>query len=154
LFLTVARLIPRKGIDTVLRALATVVLSVPRVAYCIVGEGPEEARLKTLVNDYGLTPHVIFAGALEFGALAAAYRAADVFVMTPRESGHSVEGFGIVYLEAGAFGLPVIGSRSGGVPDAIIDGETGLLVEPDDAEGLARILVRLLTDRALATRLG
>lgn len=154
LLLTVARLVPRKGVDTVLRALPSVLRKVPQLAYCIVGEGPALPGLRQLATDLGLGEHVHFAGGLDLAELAAAYRDADVFVMTPREEGHSVEGFGLVYLEAGAFGVPVVGSRSGGVPDAIVDGETGVLVEPDDVEGLSDALVRLFSDVSLRKQLG
>ena len=82
------------------------------------------------------------------------YQACDVFVMPSRQEGTDVEGLGMVYLEAGLRGKPVIGGRSGGIPDAVRDGETGFLVDPSDPEDLARALGRLLSDEGLRRRMG
>jgi glycosyltransferase involved in cell wall biosynthesis len=82
------------------------------------------------------------------------YREADVFLLAPEQIGLAFEGFGLVYLEAGAFGLPVVATRSGGVPDAVRHEETGLLAAPGRSDELAACLLRVLEDQALATRLG
>jgi phosphatidylinositol alpha-1,6-mannosyltransferase len=99
---------------------------------------------------------VIFAGRAPAEDLPDIYALADVFVMLSREQLETcdVEGFGLVFLEASACAKPVIGGRSGGIPDAIVDGVTGLLVNPHDPEDIANALARLLMHRDLATRLG
>lgn len=152
--LTVGRLVPRKGIDTTLRALPSVLDAVPDLTYLVVGTGPDRARLEALARDLGVREHVRFAGEVAFDALPHYYNAADLFVMPSREDPPDVEGFGIVFLEAGACGLPVVGARSGGIPDAVHEGETGLLVPPADPTALSETLARVLTTPDLAARLG
>lgn len=152
--LTVCRLVPRKGVDLVIRALPRVIETVPEVVYLIVGAGPDEDRLRALVQDRGVGDSVRFLGKIDQDALPEHYNAADLFVMPARFDTPHVEGFGIVYLEANACGLPVIGGRSGGVPDAVLENETGLLVDPDDPAGLADAMIDLLTQPELAERFG
>ncbi len=154
LLLTVGRLVPRKGIDTVLRALSSVVEARPDVAYVVAGTGPDRARLEHLTAELGLREHVYFRGRVSHDALPDYYSAANVFVMPAREDPPDVEGFGLVFLEANACGTPVIGARVGGVPDAIQHEDTGLLVPPDDPAATAQALTRLLTTPDLAQRLG
>ncbi len=154
--LTVGRLIERKGHDTVIRALDRIRRSVGPVKYLIVGEGPDEARLRRLARDLGCESDVIFAGSVREEALPSFYAACDVFVMPSRSLAgrDGVEGFGIVFLEAGACGKPVIGGRSGGVADAVINGVTGYLVDPLDVGEVSGTITRLLVDRAEAVRMG
>ena len=152
LILTLCRLVRRKGIDTVLRALPEVAKAVPDVRYLVAGNGPDRERLDQVVREVDMYRRVKFLGRVE--DVAACMSAADVFAMPARSDPPDVEGFGLVFLEANACGRPVIGARAGGVPDAIIPGETGLLVEPDDPKGLAAALIELLQDRDLANRLG
>ncbi len=152
--LTLSRLVPRKGIDTVLRALPEVAAEVPDVCYLVGGSGPDRPRLEMLVRELGLTDRVRFLGKIPDEQLLQYYNLCDVFVLPSRQDPPHVEGFGIVFLEAGACGKPVVGARAGGIPDAVRAGETGLLVEPDDAQELAQALLRLLQDADLAARLG
>jgi phosphatidylinositol alpha-1,6-mannosyltransferase len=152
LVLTLCRLVPRKGIDTVLRALPAVARAVPNVHYVVAGNGPDRERLDTIVREVDMYRRVTFLGRVD--DVPACMSAADVFAMPARSEPPDVEGFGLVFLEANACGRPVVGARAGGVPDAIVPGETGLLVEPDDPEGLAEAIIELLQDPALATRLG
>lgn len=151
---TLSRLVPRKGIDTVLEALPTIVRAVPTVRYVVAGGGPDRARLKGLAERLGVMPWVQFLGLVPDEEVAPLLHMADVFVMPAREERPDVEGFGLVFLEANACGTPVIGSTSGGIPDAVIDGETGLLVPPAAPGPLAEAAVRLLTDAELCRRLG
>jgi phosphatidylinositol alpha-1,6-mannosyltransferase len=145
LLLTVGRLQRRKGHDLVLRALAQVAVERPKVQYVIVGEGDERAVLERMVRELHLDERVTFVGEVSYDDLPRYYAAADVFVHPNRVDGADVEGFGIVFLEAAAAGLPTIGGATGGVPEAMADGETGFLVSGTDAgELLARI--RLLCD--------
>ena len=154
--LTVGNLVDRKGHDTTIRALAKLLPSIPDVTYLIVGDGPYRASLEALTSELNVQEHVIFAGRQADTDLAELYAICDLFVMPSREqlAAKDVEGFGIVYLEAAACAKPVIGGRSGGVPEAVVDGVTGLLVDPLDVEELCDAMRRLLTDHSLASRLG
>lgn len=152
--LTLGRLTPRKGHDTVLRALPEILRWVPETVYLVAGTGEDRPRLEALAGELGVTDRVVFAGRVPEAEKAAYYRTADVFVLLSRREGFWVEGFGLVFLEAGAWERPVVGGRHGGVPEAVVDGETGLLVDPLDAGEAARAIVRLLTHPELARRLG
>ena len=144
--LCVAHLYPRKDVATLLAAVARM-RHPARVR--IAGDGPERARLTEAVERLGLASRATLLGHLPFAALAGEYRSADVFCVPSRQ-----EGFGIVFVEAMAAGLPVAAARAGAVPEVVADGETGLLVEPGDAGGLAAVLDRLIADPALRRRLG
>jgi len=161
ILLTVARLDERKGHATMIRALPQVLERVPDVRYVIVGTGREEERLRRLVAELRMEDRVTFAGRVPDADLPHYYNLCDVFVLPNRvttDSGPQLrgdyEGFGIVFLEANACGKPVIGGRSGGATEAVEDGRSGLLVEPDNADELADAAGRLLTDADLARRLG
>ncbi len=152
--LSAGRMVPKKGFDTTLRTLKLVQNEIPDVLFLLAGSGPESSSLKQLARDLNLESHVRFLGNLSQDQLRRYYTLADVFMMVGREVPNDVEGFGLVYLEANACGTPVIGARAGGVPDAIQDGETGLLVPPEDPAAAAEALTRLLTNPELAQRLG
>lgn len=154
--LTVGRLVERKGHDIVLRSLPQIIQQNPDVHYLIVGQGPYENTLKSLVSTMGLDSYVTFAGFVPDNELSAYYQIANVFVMISRdipEKGDT-EGFGIVYLEANQFKLPVVAGRTGGVEDAVVDGKTGLLVDPNSCEQVASAISTLLGNQALAQQLG
>ncbi|MEM1033087.1 MAG: glycosyltransferase family 4 protein [Myxococcota bacterium] len=150
--LTVARLVRRKGVDTVLEAWPTIAAHHPGARYVVVGDGPDRARLEALARPLG--PGIHFAGNVDEDELGAWYRACDVFVMPARSEPPDVEGFGLVFLEAGALGKPVVAARAGGVVDAVDDEKTGLLVPPGDPVTTAAAVVRILADPSLAARLG
>ena len=154
--LTTARLVAKKNVDGVLRALPKVIEQVPDVLYLVAGDGEERGRLEALRDELGLRSCVRFLGHIENSQLPALYCASDLFVMSSYEVKGSgdIETFGISFVEANACGKPVIGGWSGGTVDAVIDGETGLLVDPHDVDGIAEAIVRLLTDCELAHRLG
>lgn len=154
--LTVGRLVPRKGHDTVIRALPRIRNDVGAVRYLVAGAGPDESRLRALASEVGCADEVIFAGRVPDGQLPGFYAACDAFAMPSRSLNErdGIEGFGLVFLEAGASGKPVVGGRSGGVADAVIDGATGFLVDPLDVDGLAAALTRVLRDPVLSARLG
>jgi glycosyltransferase involved in cell wall biosynthesis len=144
--LTVAHLYPRKGIDTLLRAFARV----PAEAELrIVGTGPERSRLEALASDLALAPRVHFLGHLPFRDLVAEYRHAALFALPSTQ-----EGFGIVFLEAMASGLPIVAARAAAVPEVLEAGVSAILVDPDDEAALTDALTRLLADRALRESLG
>ena len=152
----VSRLVPRKGQDTLIRALPAVRRQVPDAALLLVGGGPYRSRLRRLAEELGVAHAVVFTGTVPWEELPAHYAAGDVFAMPCRTrlGGLDVEGLGIVYLEAQATGRPVVVGDSGGAPDAVIEGETGFVVSGHDVDALADRLVSLLEDRALAQRLG
>ena len=162
IILTVGRISSKemyKGHDMVISALPRVSSQIPDVVYLVVGSGDDMERLQGLVRDLGLEEKVIFAGYVPDEELPQYYNACELYVMPSREKnekdgkGKKVEGFGIVFSEANACGKPVIGGRSGGVEDAVIDGVTGLLVDPNSVDEIAGAIVKLLTDNALARRL-
>jgi len=152
--LSVGRLVPRKGFDTALRALGELSKTRPDLVYVAAGGGDDLPRLKKLAGDLGLSDRVVFTGRVDPGELRALFRRADLFVMPSRQEGKDVEGFGIVFIEAGAAGVPVVGGRSGGVPEAVHDGVNGLLADPADPGDVAEKMARILDDPALAARLG
>lgn len=152
--LTVTRLVARKGVDTALRAFQKVLERYPDCKYVIGGSGPYKPKLQRLAEELGISQSVIFAGRIPDEELLSYYNACDVFVMPSKTEPPNVEGFGIVFLEANACGKPVIGSYSGGIPSAVVEGETGLLVEEQNPEALAAAIEKLLADPALAKELG
>jgi len=156
--LTLARLVSRKGHDLVIRALPELRRAVPDLLYVIAGpeNRPYEERLRGLARDCGVGEAVRFSGYVEPDALPDLYAASDVYAMPSRQiaGDGNFEGFGISYLEANACGVPVVGAATGGVPDAILDGETGYLVPPDDVPLLTDRLRRLFVDRESARRMG
>lgn len=153
LLLSVARLVPRKGIDNVLQAMPEVLSRMPALTYAVIGDGPDLPRLTALAQQLGVSRRVRFLKRVP-GDLAEYYNACDLFVMPAREAPDDVEGFGIVFLEANACGKPVIGARAGGVSDAIADGKSGLLVPQNDVAALSAAIVALLSDPQRAQELG
>jgi phosphatidylinositol alpha-1,6-mannosyltransferase len=152
----VSRLVARKGQDTLLRAWPAVLRQAPDAALLIVGDGPYAKALHELAGRLGVAGSVTFTGPVPQRELPAHYAAGDVFSMPcrTRRGGLDVEGLGIVYLEASATGLPVVGGDSGGAPDAILDGETGYVVGGRDVTALAQRLTALLGDPAGAKAMG
>jgi len=146
--LGVGALKPVKGFDGLLRAFARVAAEEPDTVLVIAGAG-DAAPYHALAKALGVAGRVYLVGAAGGADLVGLYQMCEVFAHLPR-----YEGFGIVYLEAAACGKPVVGARVAGVPEAVRDGETGLLVEEGDTEGAAAAILRLLRDRALAGRLG
>jgi phosphatidylinositol alpha-1,6-mannosyltransferase len=137
ILLTVTRLHPYKGVDRMLEALPSILRSVPRVKYLVVGEGPDLPRLRALAARLGLEGRVRFLGRLPISEIVALYNLADLFVLLSREEPPDVEGFGLVFLEAAACGLPSVGGRSGGIPDAVEEGRSGWLVDPSNTDEIA-----------------
>ena len=152
----VSRLVARKGQDTLLRAWPAVIRQAPDAALLVVGGGPYQDTLHQLAERAGVTRSVYFTGPVPQAELPAHYAAGDVFSMPcrTRRGGLDVEGLGIVYLEASAAGLPVVGGDSGGAPDAIAEGETGYVVGGRDIPALSERLVTLLSDPAGARAMG
>ena len=152
--LTVAPLAASKGIDTVLQALAASEGELASLNYAVVGAGAELAPLKALAKRLGVTQRVRFLTDVPDADLPALYNLATAYVGLSRQAGLDVEGFGISFAEAAACGLPVIGARSGGIPDVVADGETGLLVNAERPDEVVAAIAKLLKDGKLAGRLG
>ena len=154
--LTVARLVDHKGVDTVIQALPTVRERFPEVLYLVVGEGKDRPALERLAQQLDLTEHVRFAGYISDEDLPAVYNASDLFVMVSRAltDKELMEGFGIVFLEAAACCKASIGGRSGGIPDAVVDGKTGMLVDPLSIDAVAEAIIHLLAHPEEADRMG
>lgn len=151
--LSVGALKRRKGMDSLVRSFSRVREQIPEAHLVIAGPGPSAGLLR-VCQELSIEAAVHILGEVAEEELVSLYHEADVFALLPRREGDHFEGFGLVYLEAGAAGTPVVGTRSGGVPSAVLDGETGLLVEEEDFEAAASAIVRLLKDRDLARRLG
>lgn len=154
--LSVGGLVARKGHDMVILALPRIVSRFPGVRYLIVGDGPHRGALESLALAVGVRDHVVFAGRMSGKVLPEIYALADVFAMPSRQrlTASDVEGFGLVFLEAASCGKPVVGGRSGGIEDAVVDGLTGLLADPESPEEIGDALVQILVDPALASRMG
>jgi len=152
----VSRLVPRKGQDTLIRALPAIRRRVPGAALLVVSGGPYRSTLQRLARETGVADDVVFTGSVPWEELPEHYAAGDVYAMPcrTRRRGLDVEGLGIVYLEASASGLPVVAGDSGGAPDAVREGETGYVVGGRDVEAVADRVATLLADPGLARRLG
>ncbi|MFD7806231.1 glycosyltransferase family 4 protein [Streptomyces cellulosae] len=152
----VSRLVPRKGQDTLIRAMPAILAAEPDAALLIVGGGPYEKDLRRLAADTGVAASVRFTGSVPWSELPAHYGAGDVFAMPcrTRRGGLDVEGLGIVYLEASATGIPVVAGDSGGAPDAVLDGETGWVVRGDSPAETAERVTALLADEELRRSMG
>lgn len=152
----VSRMVPRKGQDTLIDAWPAVLRRLPDAVLLLVGDGPYRGALAQRAARAGLGGAVRFTGAVPQAELPAHYAAGDVFAMPcrTRRGGLDVEGLGIVYLEASATGLPVIGGDSGGAPDAILDGETGYVVPGGDPVAVSRRIIELLSEPATARAMG
>ncbi|WP_433238179.1 glycosyltransferase family 4 protein [Actinomadura nitritigenes] len=152
----VSRLVPRKGQDALIRAWPRVLATVPDAVLLLVGGGPYRAELERLAASEGVAGSVVLTGSVPWEELPAHYDAGDVFAMPcrTRRRGLDVEGLGIVYLEASATGLPVVAGDSGGAPDAVLDGETGVVVPGRSVPRVADAVAGLLADPERAAAMG
>ncbi|MFC7956107.1 glycosyltransferase family 4 protein [Rhodococcoides kroppenstedtii] len=154
--LCLSRLVPRKGQDVLIRALAGIREQIDGAVLVIVGGGPYGDALRRLATACGVAEHVVFTGSVPADELAAHHTIADVFAMPcrTRGAGLDVEGLGIVFLEASASGVPVVAGRSGGAPETVIEGVTGRTVDGTDVEDVTRSVVEVLRDRDAAAAMG
>lgn len=158
--LSVGNLVKRKGHAIALQAVAQSLATVPNLHYCIVGNGPELNSLKALTRRLGIQDHVSMFPDIGQYKLSLFYQASDIFILLSRILYNShrepvdAEGFGIVFLEASGYGLPVIAGNSGGVPEAVAGNFSGLLVNPESVADAASAIQRLCADEQLAKRLG
>ncbi|MGX4710998.1 glycosyltransferase family 4 protein [Rhodococcus sp. DMF-1] len=154
--LCLSRLVPRKGQDMLIRALPEVRRRVDGAVLVIVGGGPYHDRLRRLARTVGVEDHIVITGGVPAAELAAHHTLADVFAMPcrTRGAGLDVEGLGIVYLEASATGVPVVAGRSGGAPETVREGETGVVVDGTSVAAVAAAVADLLADRDRAAAMG
>ena len=152
----ISRLVPRKGQDMLIRAMPAIRQRVPGAALLIVGGGPYRTSLHRLAHSFGVSEHVVFTDGVSGDELPAHHALADVFAMPcrTRGAGMDVEGLGIVYLEASATGVPVVAGRSGGAPETVRDGETGVVVDGWDVGAISASVSDLLSDPDRAARMG
>jgi phosphatidyl-myo-inositol dimannoside synthase len=152
--LSVARLTRHKGIDTGIKVLGRLARHYPDLGYIVVGTGEELASLQKLAHTLGIADRVQFLTGVPDADLPALYNCAEVYLGLSRRLDQRVEGFGISLVEAASCGIPVVAGRTGGVPEAVHDGETGVLVDAELPEQVEGVLQRLLDDSALRSRLG
>ena len=153
---SIGRLVPRKGSDKLIIAMPEVLRNFPKSKLLLVGSGNYQKRLEKLVRNLKVQDSVIFTGRVAHELLPAYYRLGDIFAAPCRSryGGLEVEGLGIVYLEASACGVPVIAGKSGGAPDAVLDGKTGILVNGRDHLEVSGALIKLLADEKLRAQMG
>jgi phosphatidylinositol alpha-1,6-mannosyltransferase len=152
--LSIGRLIKRKGVDLTLQALQLALKIKSNLVYAIIGQGEEEKNIYQQIKTLGLTDHVIMLGAVDNQKKDLWLQTCDIFVMAARDIKDDIEGFGIVYLEAGLAGKPVIAGHSGGVADAVKDNETGLLIDGNNPTEISQAILKLAEYENLRTRLG
>jgi phosphatidyl-myo-inositol dimannoside synthase len=153
--LSVGRLVARKGFDAVLESVAALSRDLPQLKYVLIGDGPERQRLQDRAAALGITDRVLMLGRADDAMKWAAYERCDLFVMPNRTlGGNDWEGFGIVFVEAARAGRAVVAGNSGGAADAVANGETGLLVDPEDPQALTLALGTLLGDECRRRSMG
>lgn len=152
--LSVSRLDERKGHSHMLKALGKIRGIIPDFHYLIVGDGPERKRIESLIAELGLDRHVSMVGKVAATELADFYNVCDLFVLANRNIEGDLEGFGMVFLEANACGKAVLGGRTGGTSEAVIENRTGLLVDPEKIDEIASALQTLILQPELRKRLG
>jgi phosphatidylinositol alpha-1,6-mannosyltransferase len=153
---SIGRLVARKGSDQLIKAMPEVLKQFPKSKLLLVGTGNYQKRLERLVRNLKVEESVIFTGRVDHDLLPDYFRLGDIFAAPCRSryGGLEVEGLGIVYLEASACGVPVIAGKSGGAPDAVLDGKTGLLVNGRDHRDVGAALIKLLSDQPLRQKMG
>lgn len=155
ILLTVARLVPHKGQDVGIRALAKLRDDFPTLRYVLVGEGHDEARLRNLAAELDVMHRVGFAGPMRDDELPEAYATSTIYLGLSRmDETINVEGFGISFIEASAAALPIVAGDSGGVRSAVRDGQTGILVPPAGVDAVACAIASLLRDDQMRARMG
>lgn len=153
---SVGRLVHRKGQDTLVEALPEILHTIPDTHILFVGEGPHKEYLVKRAGELNISQHITFLGRIQYADLPRYICVGDIFAMPSRSrlAGLEVEGLGIVYLEASACGLAVIGGISGGAPDAVLEGETGYAVDGRSASAVAAAAIQLLSQPELAQKMG
>lgn len=156
MILSIARLVPRKNISTILRAVASLHQEFPSLQYHIIGDGPERETLQKLAGTLGITDHIVWHGRATDTERRALLQRAQLFALVPviLEGGADIEGLGAVYLEAAAAGLPIVAAGTGGVSDAVRDGQNGKLVHPENVSEVAGAIREYLLSPQLRAEAG
>ncbi len=150
-----ARLVEKKGIDVLIRAVATLAADRPSLRLELIGDGPQRAEYEALAASLGAAGSITFRGALPYSEVTVALRRASVFALPAREARDGdTDGLPVAILEALAYGVPVVATPIAGIPEAVIDGETGLLVAPEDVDATAAAIAALIDDPARSARFG
>ena len=152
--LSVGRLVERKGFDKVIEAMPKILHFFPNAQYIIIGSGRYENELKKMAANLQVDKKVLFFNNLADEEISNWYQKCSVFVMPSRQIGPDAEGFGTVFLEAGAYSKPVIAGNSGGVPEAVINNQTGLIIDPESLNDLEQALIQILSDKDRAREMG
>ncbi|PIR92274.1 hypothetical protein COU01_02655 [Candidatus Falkowbacteria bacterium CG10_big_fil_rev_8_21_14_0_10_44_15] len=159
--LQVGRLVARKGVDKVLEAFtvetrhgASLLKECPNLIYVIIGNGPATSNIQYLISKHNIQNNVLLITNADDSEVNSWYELCDIFIMPARNIDGDFEGFGIVYLEANAYGKPVIAGDSGGVRDAVQNGVNGLLVDPESVEEISNAIIKLAQDESLRKKLG
>lgn len=151
---TVARLVPHKGIDSGIRLVAALAAQHRDLHYAVVGRGSYEGELRRLAASLSVTDRIHFLTDVTDAELPSAFALGDIYLGLSRPEGLDIEGFGIALVEAAAVGLPVVAGDSGGIADAVADGESGVLVDPNDLQQATDAVRHLLGDSTLAAGIG
>lgn len=153
---SVGRLVHRKGQDKLIEAMPEILKQFPDAVLLLVGEGPIKSMLEKLIRHHSLENNVVFTGRVHFSDLPKYIQLGEIFAMPARDRffGLEVEGLGIVYLEASSCQIPVVVGRSGGAPDAVVEGVTGFTVDGNNPNEIAKIICKLLADPKLAKEMG
>lgn len=154
LILSVGRLVQRKGQELVIKALPSVIKKFPEVKYLIIGQGPLKNHLLNLINQYQLENYVYILDNINTDLLPYFYQLTNLFILTPITINNEVEGLGMVFQEAALFAKPIIGSFNGGIPEIIIDKQTGILVDPANLANISQAIIAILTNHYNAHNLG
>ncbi|MFH0854304.1 MAG: glycosyltransferase family 4 protein [bacterium] len=154
ILLTIGRLVKRKGQDMVIKALPKVLEKFPEMRYIIAGDGFDRKYLENLSKKCGIEKNVKFLGEISDEQKFELYADCDIFIMPSRDIDGDVEGFGIVYLEAALYEKPAIAGKSGGTAEAVLDGQTGVLVNPESIDEIRDAIIKLLANPDLANKFG
>jgi phosphatidylinositol alpha-1,6-mannosyltransferase len=156
LIVSVGRLVHRKGQDTLVEALPQIIEEFPDAHLLFIGVGPHLQYIHKRAIELGVLSHISFAGRVPYDEIPQFIGLGEIFAMPSRSrlAGLEVEGLGIVYLEASACGLPVVGGKSGGAPDALLEGETGFAVDGRNSADVAEAILRLLRDPEMGLQMG
>jgi len=162
ILLSVARLLKVKGIEITIRAVERLISRYPNIRYLIVGHGPSFDRIRRIIKDLNLKEHVILNGSIPYDYIEKYFKICDIYVLTPilyEDKGRfsksiHIETMGRGYCQASACGKPCVGSRVGGVPEVVLDGVNGILVQPDDVEGTTTAIEKLICEPEYRQKLG
>ncbi len=154
ILITVARVLPRKGQDTVIRALPSVLGEFPKLKYLVVGDGRYRAQFSDLAAELGVSDNVIFTGGVPHEEIINFIDTSDIFIMPNRYWNNKIEGLPNALIEASARGKPLIAGRHGGSVEAVRDNLTGVLVDPESEQDVARAIIKILSDESIAREMG